>query len=228
LTERAFHVADPRGARSRLIVAILVGVAAWIAASGAAPLTRLLIAGDVGGAALLSFALAIILRADADETRRRAAAEDPGRTLVWLIVLVVSALTLFAATFLLHSLSADTGKSAVESLTLPLVLTVVAAVLSWFLTHTAFTLRYAHLYYREGRAKEGGIVFPADDDDADDRCAPDDRDFMYFAFTLGMCFQVSDATITSRLIRRTALFHAMVSFAFNTGIIAFVLSLVTR
>ena len=49
---------------------------------------------------------------------------------------------------------------------------------------------------------------------------------MYFAFTIGMCFQVSDATIKDRLIRRTALAHAMLSFTYNTGIIALVLNVV--
>ena len=51
-------------------------------------------------------------------------------------------------------------------------------------------------------------------------------DFAYLAFTLGMTFQVSDTAITSAAIRRTALLHAAISFAYNTAILAFVLNLV--
>ena len=51
-------------------------------------------------------------------------------------------------------------------------------------------------------------------------------DFAYFAFTLGMCFQVSDATISSPQVRRTALLHGLLLFAYNTAILALVLNLV--
>ena len=224
MTERAAVVAVHHGSRVRLALAILAGVCAWLLASLTATtwLTRILIGADVGGVALLAVALSTILRADEAGTRARAAADDPGRTFVWLLVLLVSALMLFATTFVLHEAK---SLPTAERL-LVLILTVLAASVSWWLTHVVFTLRYAHLYYREGRDKEGGIQFPSDDDDADDAPAPDDLDFMYFAFTIGMTFQVSDAQITSRIIRRTALFHALISFGFNTGIVALVLNVV--
>jgi uncharacterized membrane protein len=40
-----------------------------------------------------------------------------------------------------------------------------------------------------------------------------------------MCFQVSDVTITSRQIRRAALAHAILSFSYNTVILALALNL---
>jgi uncharacterized membrane protein len=92
-------------------------------------------------------------------------------------------------------------------------------VLSWFVTHTSYTLRYAHLYYREDDEGIGGVEMPGSE-------KPTYFDFAYFAFTLGMCFQVSDMTITSGQIRRAALGHAMLSFAYNTFILAFTLNLV--
>ena len=45
-------------------------------------------------------------------------------------------------------------------------------------------------------------------------------DFAYFSFVIGMTFQVSDVQITSRSIRRLALLQGLLSFAFNTAIIA--------
>jgi len=40
-----------------------------------------------------------------------------------------------------------------------------------------------------------------------------------------MCFQVSDVLVTSRQIRRAVLFHAVISFAYNTVILALALNL---
>jgi uncharacterized membrane protein len=51
-------------------------------------------------------------------------------------------------------------------------------------------------------------------------------DFAYLSFTVGMCFQVSDATVSSGQIRRALLLHAILSFAYNTAILAFALNLV--
>ncbi len=90
--------------------------------------------------------------------------------------------------------------------------------LSWALTHTAFTLRYAHLYYREDAEGVGGVEFPGG-------ARPSYFDFAYFAFTIGMCFQVSDVAVSSPQIRRAVLLHATLSFLYNTAILAFVLNL---
>jgi uncharacterized membrane protein len=80
-----------------------------------------------------------------------------------------------------------------------------------------YTLRYAHLYYRDGREREGGLAFPGGQH-------PAYLDFAYYAFTIGMCFQVSDVTITSPALRRTTLFHAVLSFVYNTVILAIALN----
>jgi uncharacterized membrane protein len=212
--ERAFHWLDPRGAGQRLLFALACGAAAWAATPARfSPATHALIAWVVGGGALLVVAFAIIVHADVEETRRRAAARDPGRTAVWLVVLGCSTLSLFAATSLVNDLkSVPAGEASLR-----LVLGVVTVVVAWCLTHTAFTLRYAHLFYRG--AGSGGLEFPGGE-------APDDLDFAYFAFTIGMCFQVSDSVVTSRQIRRTALAHAVLSFGYNTGILALVLNIV--
>jgi uncharacterized membrane protein len=211
----AFHPFDPRGARFRIVLAAIAGVIAWLVVpSQFAVVTRALVAWDVVAIVLLSIATLIIVRSSAAETRRRAAAEDPGRTLVWVLVLAASAFSMFAAALVLHQTKT---LSRAES-HLHLALCVAAVVLSWLLAHTAFTLRYAHLYYRGEESDIGGIDLPGGE-------PPDDLDFAYFAFTIGMCFQVSDAAVTDRLIRRTVLAHALIAFTFNTVILAFSLNL---
>lgn len=212
--ETAFHVLDPRSARTRLVYALILGAIGWLAMpSGYSNLTRALVGGDLASAFMLTVALYIIGRADAAETRRRAASYDPGRGFVWIVVMLASVLGLFASAVIIRQ-----GKS-VGSFEgqLHLILCFASVALAWTLAHSSFTLRYAHLYYR-GEAK-GGISFPGDDD-------PDDGDFAYFAFTIGMTFQVSDTDITSREIRGTALRHGLLSFVFNTVIVALALNLV--
>jgi uncharacterized membrane protein len=177
---------------------MLVGLAGW----------------DAAGLAQLALAWATIANADAAQTQRRAAAEDPGRNAVYALVLVTSAASLLSATPLARAAKGlEAGEAGIF-----LSLSIATVALSWALTHTAFTLRYAHLYYRHDSEGIGGVEFPG--------CkAPDYLDFAYLAFTVGMCFQVSDATISSAQIRRTVLLHAVLAFIYNTAILAFVLNL---
>ncbi len=53
-------------------------------------------------------------------------------------------------------------------------------------------------------------------------------DFAYFAFTVGMCFQVSDVQITTSKIRRTCLVHSLIAFIFNTTILALSLNVMSQ
>jgi uncharacterized membrane protein len=134
---------------------------------------------------------------------------------VSILVVLTSAASLLAATLL--SRSPHTLAPPLSDLVAALCLTTVA--LAWTMTHTAFTFRYAHLYYREDAEGVGGVNMPGDS-------PPAYFDFAYFAFTIGMCFQVSDVCVTSHQIRRAVLLHAVISFAYNSVILAFVLNLV--
>ena len=95
-----------------------------------------------------------------------------------------------------------------------------AIALSWILTHTSYTLRYAKLYYRDPqRPRDAGCLnFPG-------KGPPADIDFAYFAFTIGMCFQTSDISVETREMRREVLVHALLSFVYNTMIVALALNL---
>lgn len=175
---------------------------------------RLVASWDVLAVTLIGLAWWRIARSDAATTRRHAGSEDPGRTLVWIAVLLSSAFSLFAGSVVLRRarvLSPGQEPALVA-------LSLVAVASAWVLTHTAYTLRYAHLYYRDDGDGVGGLEYPG-------KQPPTDVDFAYFAFTVGMCFQVSDVTITSRLIRRDVLMHAVISFAYNTAILALALNL---
>jgi uncharacterized membrane protein len=92
---------------------------------------------------------------------------------------------------------------------------------SWLMMQASFALRYAHEYYSRSPGRpdiDGGLSFPSEDH-------PDYMDFMYFALVLGMTFQVSDVQITSRKLRRLAALHGLLSFLFNTIIVALTVNL---
>ncbi len=184
---------------------------------------RLLAGWNTTALALSGLAWWLILRSDAAETRNRAAADDPGRSAVWALVLIASAVSLFVTTVVLRQARA----LAPEARDLFVALCLLAVGASWALTHTAYTLRYAHLYYRDDDEGEGGLTFPSISSGGGDEAQPPTYlDFAYFAFTVGMCFQVSDVAVPSRQIRRAVLAHAVLSFAYNTAILAVALNVV--
>lgn len=220
--EHAFHPLDVRRAKNRLLLSVALGIVTYVLLgpilTGSGWAVRLIAGWNAGALTLLVLAWAIIWECDTEKTRSRAATEDPGRNAVWAIVLGASTLSLFSAAYVLRR--AKTLAPRYEAL---LVILCLAAVVSaWCLTHTAYTLRYAHLHYRDDDddgSQDGGLVFPGGK-------PPDYYDFAYFSFTVGMCFQVSDVSITSSPIRRAVLVHSVLSFAYNTAILALAMNLV--
>jgi uncharacterized membrane protein len=209
-----------RIAPSRAVARIAVGVALG-AVVGLVLLPRystaIAILGGWNGAGLTVLGLAwlIIGTSDAPATGQRAAREDPGRTAVTVLVILASLAGILAVTVLVRQPEAIAPRQEAELVAVCLLTVIV----SWTLTHTAFTLRYAHLYYREDEEGVGGAEFPGG-------AKPSYLDFAYLAFTVGMTFQVSDTAVSSPHIRHTVLLHAVVSFVYSTAILAFVLNLV--
>jgi len=210
----------PYTAGRRLLISAAVGLTLASAIGLGVPslgwAVHLLAGWDAAGISLLALAWWRIWHETSVETRRHAAAEDPGRRLVWLLVLLASPSSLFAAGFVMRRAHDIAPNDSAFNLLFGLC--SMAVVSAWALTHTAYSLRYAHLYYRDDDDGEGGLEFPGKID-------PDGFDFAYFSFTLGMCFQVSDVCITSRAIRRAVLAHALLSFMYNTVVLALALNL---
>jgi len=205
-----------RQARWRLVVSVLIGIATGLLVPARLrPPLRAVAAWDMTAIALLALKAAIIFRASPSDTRHRAAADDPGRRAVSVIVLMACFFSVLGNAIALRQAKA----LAPDARDIFVALCVLAVVSSWLLTHVAYTLRYAHLYYRDDDEGVGGLGFPGD-------APPAYTDFAYFALTIGMCFQVSDVTISSRQIRRAVLGQALLSFVYNTVILAVALNLV--
>jgi len=214
---RAFARTSGRRLVTSAVAGLVVGSAVRFGIPSLGWAVHLVSGWDAAGLTLLTLAWWRIFRDDATQTRKHAAKEDPGRTIVWAIVLLASTVSLFAAGFVMRKAHAIAPSEAAFSVLVALCLTAVAS--AWSLTHTAYTLRYAHLYYRDDDEGEGGLEFPG-------KLDPTALDFAYFSFTLGMCFQTSDVAVTSRHIRRAVLAHALLSFLYNTVVLALAFNLV--
>jgi len=163
----------------------------------------------------------IIATSHPREVRKIAKLQDSSRTFLFVFVIAVSIASFGAIVFLLKSSKGLHGAIVNEHI----LLAITAVVISWWFLHTIFTLRYAHLYYDtdkdDGSPRPGGgLQFPGGDE-------PDYMDFVYFSFVLGMTFQVSDVEISSKEIRRVAWMHGLLSFGYNTAILALSINVIS-
>ena len=95
----------------------------------------------------------------------------------------------------------------------------LGVISAWGVLHTSYALHYAYLYYRSEESA-GGLAFPGEQ-------SPQQRDFAYFAFTIGTSFAVSDVNVTDSAIRQAVLGHQILSFFYNTSILATVITMIT-
>jgi uncharacterized membrane protein len=197
-------------ARPRTFFSILVGIVAFFLLPGSLRLvTRLLIGWDVFIALYLLLVFTMVLRSGLPHIRRNAVLQDDGR----FLILLVTALGAFAS---IAAIVFELGASQRSAQQLTLATLTIA--LSWAAVHTTFALHYAHDYYR---GKPGGLQFPL----GDQHEHADYWDFVYFSFVIGMTAQVSDVGITDKTIRRTATAHGIISFVFNTALLALMVNI---
>jgi uncharacterized membrane protein len=202
---------------AKLAIAAVVGlvIAAASIAFDMRVLARILAGWDVGVAVYLVLTYLMMWRADVEQIRRRASAQDEGAHAILLLSIAATFASLVAIVLaLVGSKQSDAG--------IAVGLAIVTIVLSWAFVHTIFSFHYAHEYYGERRdGKIGGLVFPSDD-------KPDYRDFLYFSLVIGMTSQVSDVVITSKVIRRMAALHGVLSFFFNLVVLALTVNVVAN
>ncbi len=196
-------------ARPRFFISILIGLALLaILPASLRIATRLLLAWDLAIALYLTLAFTTVMTTGISSIRRNAALQDDGR----FAILVLTAVAAFAT---LGAIVAELGPD--HRGPHALFLAMMTIVLSWAAIHTTFALHYAHEYYRG--SSPGGLAFPGNE------AEPDYWDFVYFSFVIGMTAQVSDVGITDKIIRRTATVHGVISFVFNTALLALMVNI---
>ena len=210
------HLFEHIQSRPRMFICAAIGTTAGVLAPGMDHVvTRSLLGWNVGVWLFLVMIGVMMLRADHDRLRRSAIAQAEGAMAVLTLVIVAAVVSIVA---IVIELAAAKGPDAHHAL--PHVLFALATVTgSWLLLPTLFSLNYASLYYRTTRG--GGLKFP----EPDETFKPDYADFLYFSFTIAVACQTADVTITNRPMRRLVLLQSVLSFVFNTTILAFTINI---
>ena len=206
--------------RHRLLTSICLGTFVLVILPHKLHLpTRILSAWNCGIYCLLALNLVMMFKATPETMRRNAKREYQGRLAIFTLIIAAACASVLAIGFLL------TDKKGISPmfLTLHVMLAVMTIIGSWLLVHTVFALQYARNYYQDHESSDqeiaGGLDFPSDRQ-------PDFWDFLYFSFVIGMTIQVSDVQTTSRDMRRLALLHGILSFFFNTTILAMSINII--
>jgi uncharacterized membrane protein len=197
-------------AMRRAVVVGLVGLLVVVVLGWFLPWGLAVVAG--WDAAALTFLVSIwpvLLRADGAHAAQLATREDETRGTAAVLLVGASVASLLGVGFALDLAGRQGGPLRV----LHIGVAVLTVVLSWTVVNTVYTLRYADLHYR---SRDAGIAFG----DPDGLEQPTYRDFAYVAFTIGMCYQVSDTTVRDPRIRGTVLSHAFLSYLFGVVIVA--------
>ena len=205
------EVLRPLTTRPRMVVALAAGLlAAGLGADTLHPMSRALLGWNVGVWLYLVLLAWMMFRADHGHLRRVAAAHGDGAAVVLMVVIgaVVASMVAILAEL------AHTGAGSTANQAGHLLYTAATVTGSWLVLPMEFTLQYASLYYRD--PPDGGLKFP----DAEPHFRPEYFDFVYFAFTIAVACQTSDVMVTERPMRRLVLLQSVLSFAFNTTILA--------
>ncbi len=150
-----------------------------------------------------------MLRANIDSMKKRASDLDFSDVFLLALSIAASLASIAGIGLELHGV-----KEAAPDVALWGAFTAILTILiSWVFLHTLFTIHYAHRFYG-GEEKGDGLKFPEPIDE------PVYWDFLYFSFTIGVAAQTADVAINSVTMRKLALLHAVLSFLFNTTILA--------
>ena len=204
----------PLRARPRLVSAMVTGVlAAALIPTSLGLVTRALLGWNVAVWLYLGLEVLMMARADHLRLRRVAAAQAEGAPVVLIGIVLASLVSLAGIVAELSAAKLPEAHHAWPHLLFALF-TVVG---SWLLVPMNFALSYASAFYQPGGH---GLKFP----DADPRFEPHYIDFLYFSFTIAVASQTADISVVSSAMRRLVLLHCLVSFAFNTAILAFTIN----
>jgi uncharacterized membrane protein len=196
---------------------VVAAATIWLAPDNLPANARTVMAWDAGALVYVALAIRVFWSHDSDDIRRLAAAEDETRFTFFAIVLLAALTSFSSVVGLIGEARAAVGPAKTSYLSLA----GISILASWLVLQIGFTLHYAHDYYREGGGNDGpgeGVEFPGDG-------KPDYWDFLYFTTSIGAASQTSDVTISSKRVRRLVTFQAILSFVFNTAVVALAINL---
>jgi uncharacterized membrane protein len=215
-----YHIPGVIAARPRLFAASLGSIVVFLLLPDTVGLPiRFVLGWDLGAAAYIAMTLTMMARSP-QRLRYRAQLEDASKWAILALMVAASLASLLSIGFVLHEAKNQTGWVADEHV----LIAGGTILLSWGFAHLLFAIHYAHAFYDDSPTAEdpeavsGGLKFPGEKN-------PDYWDFLYFSFVVGMTCQVSDVQVTGRIMRRLTLSHGVISFLFNTVILALSINL---
>jgi uncharacterized membrane protein len=216
---------DRQGETSRILqllrkhvifaIAILAGLLVFLLLTTREVNARNLLAGwNVSALLFIAATWRRMLRASVATIRKRSADLDFSDTLLMFLSIAAALASIAGIGLELHQV-----KDAAPGAALARAMVAIATILiSWVFLHTLFTLHYAHRYYGgddDGDGVKGdGLKFPEGLDE------PVYWDFLYYSFTIGVASQTADVATSSTVMRKLTLLHSVLSFLFNTTILA--------
>ncbi|PSK92584.1 DUF1345 domain-containing protein [Taibaiella chishuiensis] len=204
----------------KLAISALAGIITYLAASGAGTQQALciLLGWDIFCLCFLLLSWVGFFKPLSHSVMRREAQLQHEKGITVFVLSLLATMAGFLTVFLLLL-----GRKEHSQLSFLLVTAFLGLLLSWTLVHTLFTTRYAYMFYADHRqhpeVHAGGLEFPEEPQ-------PGFLDFAYFSFVIGMTFQVSDVAVSSSRLRKTVLLHGLISFGFNTIIVALTINLI--
>jgi uncharacterized membrane protein len=197
-----------------LAVGLLTSLALPHSLSGS---VREALAWTTGGLFYLGVVIQLMSTSTSEAITSRAARQDNSRAVIIALILIAIASSLVSIAGLMSEAKAATPNVKL----LYLGLAAATIIVSWAVMQVLFTLHYAHEYYRPNGGESDlvrGLDFPGEN-------SPDYWDFLYFATSIGAASQTADVSIRSKAIRRVATVHAVVSFFFNSAVMALTINL---
>jgi len=166
---------------------------------------------------LISISWITFITVPLEQLRKESNDQDQSKPVIFVLILCIICISLVGVVLLMRPSEPGAGGRELHHL-----VALAGVAISWILLHTLFTLHYARIYYSLESADpciHNGLDFPSED-------APEYLDFAYFSFVVGMTFQVSDVVVNTKLMRKVVLLHGILSFIFNTTILALSISIV--
>ena len=215
-----FRFIDPKG---RLTIASLIAIAVYLLAFPFETGLRISLAYDVAVAAFLALHTYRINRITAQDIQHYYQDREPSNSFVVVTAVVFSSLSLVGVGFMSrHFQDLDAVPQRAPHGLLVCWRSCCPGFSSMSFTRstmptgiTTWTRPIPTLPVRKG------LSFPNDE-------PPDYWDFLYYSFTIAMCYQTSDVTVCSRSMRRITLFHAVISFLYVTAILGLVINILSN
>lgn len=204
------------------LISAAVGLACGYIARPLPDGLRMVIGFDAFALSMVLFIYRLMSVATAEQCAELARRRKPRPVAMLVGSAVISWLSIAAIAAMMHS-----QKDQVAWVkTLHLCASMLAIVLTWLIGHAYFGMQYMRLYYRNPCAPgetpdEPELGFP-------NNRKPDLWDFMYYSYTIAMCYQTSDIDTLGVRSRHVTLMHSIYSFFYVAAIVGFVVNVLSN